>query len=93
MGEFIVKSTCHSCHSAVGPDPGPQELLDGAIPPLSTLTTRKSQPEFIHKVTQGTSVLMGTPSAALPRQDAGFLLPERGRSRGCISVPDALSAL
>ena len=61
MGEFIVKSTCHSCHSAVGPDPGPQELLDGAIPPLITLTMRKSQSEFIHKVMQGTPVLVGTP--------------------------------
>ena len=61
MGEFIVKSTCHSCHSAVGPDPGPQELLDGAIPPLSTLTTRKSQPEFIQKITHGAPILMGTP--------------------------------
>lgn len=61
VGELIVKSTCHTCHSAVGPDPSPQQLLDGAIPPLNTLTARKSQPEFIRKVTQGAPILMGTP--------------------------------
>src|SRR6516162_10753896 len=61
VGEFIVKSTCHICHGAVGPNPSTQELLDGAIPPLSTLTRRKVQSEFIRKVTQGAPVLMGTP--------------------------------
>jgi mono/diheme cytochrome c family protein len=59
VGEHIVKSTCHTCHAATGPDPGPQQIWDGAIPPLSTLTTRKSQPEFIRKVTRGAPVLMG----------------------------------
>jgi len=62
VGELIVKSTCHTCHSAIGPNPGPQELMDGAIPPLSTLTTRKNQSEFVRKVTQGAPVLMGTPA-------------------------------
>ena len=61
VGELIVKSTCHTCHSATGPDPGPQELANGAIPPLSTLTSRKNRSEFIRKVTQGAPVLMGTP--------------------------------
>ena len=61
VGEMIVKSTCHTCHSAIGPDPGPRELMDGAIPPLSTLTRRKDQSEFVRKVTQGAPVLMGTP--------------------------------
>lgn len=59
VGEHIVKSTCHTCHAATGPDPGPQQIWDGAIPPLSTLTMRKSQPEFIRKVTRGAPVLMG----------------------------------
>jgi len=59
VGEHIVKSTCHTCHSATGPDPSPQQLLDGAVPPLSVLTTRKSRPEFIQKVTHGTPILMG----------------------------------
>ena len=60
VGELIVKSTCHTCHSAIGPNPGPQELMDGGIPPLSTLTARKNQSEFVRKVTQGAPVLMGT---------------------------------
>lgn len=62
VGELIVKSTCHTCHSASGPNPGAQELMEGAIPPLSTLTVRKKESEFIRKVTQGASVEMGTPS-------------------------------
>src|SRR5271157_5430571 len=68
VGEQIVKSTCHTCHSAAGPDPSPQQLLDGAIPPLNTLTARKGRPEFIQKVTHGAPILMGTPP-----------LPYRGR--------------
>ena len=63
VGELIVKSTCHTCHSAVGSDPGPQELMDGAIPPLSSLTRRKREPEFVVKITQGAPVLMGSPPA------------------------------
>ena len=59
IGEHIVKSTCHTCHSATGSDPDPQQLWDGAIPPLSVLTTRKSRPEFIRKITHGAPVLMG----------------------------------
>lgn len=59
VGEHIVKSTCHTCHSATGPDPSAEQLWDGAIPPLSVLTTRKSRPEFIRKVTHGAPVLMG----------------------------------
>lgn len=59
IGEHIVKSTCHTCHSATGSDPDAQQLWDGAIPPLSVLTTRKSRPEFIRKVTHGAPVLMG----------------------------------
>ena len=62
VGELIVKSTCHTCHGAIGPNPGPQELMNGAIPPLSTLTARKSESEFVRKVTQGSPVLMGTPA-------------------------------
>ena len=36
VGEHIVKSTCHTCHAATGPDPDPQQIWDGAIPPLSS---------------------------------------------------------
>jgi mono/diheme cytochrome c family protein len=49
VGEHIVKSTCHTCHSATGLDPSYQQVLDGAIQPLNTLTARKSRPEFIQK--------------------------------------------
>jgi mono/diheme cytochrome c family protein len=61
VGELIVKSTCHTCHDATGANPGPVAMLDGAIPPLSALTARKSEAEFVRKVTQGEPVLMGTP--------------------------------
>ena len=63
IGEHIVKSTCHTCHSATGQDPDAQQLWDGAIPPLSVLTTRKSRPEFIRKVTNGAPILMGAQPA------------------------------
>jgi len=61
VGEHIVKSTCHICHDATGPNPSPEQLLEGAIPPLSTLTARKELAEFVRKVTQGAPVLMGVP--------------------------------
>ena len=47
VGEHIAKSTCHICHSATGPNPNPEQILEGAIPPLSTLTTRVSLPDFV----------------------------------------------
>lgn len=68
VGEQIVKSTCHICHSAVGVNPNPGELMQGAIPPLSALTSRVSLPEFERKVRHGAPIMMGTP-----------LLPYRGR--------------
>jgi mono/diheme cytochrome c family protein len=61
IGEHIVKSTCQICHSAAGPNPDPQQLSDGAIPPLSTLTTRTGLPEFVRKVTNGAPIIMGSP--------------------------------
>jgi mono/diheme cytochrome c family protein len=61
VGEHIVKSTCHICHNAAGANPTPEQLWNGAIPPLDTLTTRTSLPQFIRKVTRGAPVTMGTP--------------------------------
>ncbi len=61
VGEHIVKSTCHVCHSAAGPNPNPEQLYEGAIPPLNTLALRTSRPEFIRKVTRGAPVIMGVP--------------------------------
>ena len=61
VGEHIIKSTCHICHSAAGPDPTPQQLFEGAIPPLSTLTMRTNLSDFIRKVTHGALIIMGAP--------------------------------
>jgi mono/diheme cytochrome c family protein len=61
VGEHIVKSTCHICHSAAGPNPNAAQLFNGTIPPLSTLTTRTSLPEFERKIRSGAPITMGTP--------------------------------
>jgi mono/diheme cytochrome c family protein len=61
VGEHVVKSTCHICHSAAGPNPNAEQLFHGSIPPLSTLTTRTSLPEFERKVRSGAPITMGTP--------------------------------
>ena len=60
IGEHIVKSTCHTCHNATGLNPTPQEIMDGAIPPLSTLTTRVGLSDFVRKVTSGAPIVMGS---------------------------------
>jgi mono/diheme cytochrome c family protein len=61
VGEHIVKSTCHICHDAAGQNPNPEQLFNGAIPPLNTLTTRTSLPEFERKIRSGAPIVMGTP--------------------------------
>lgn len=61
VGEHIVKSTCHICHNATGPNPSTQQILEGAIPPLASLTTRVGLPDFVRKVTKGAPIIMGTP--------------------------------
>jgi len=61
VGEHIVKSTCHICHNAAGPNPNPEQISKGAIPPLSTLTARTSLPEFVRKIRSGAPIVMGTP--------------------------------
>lgn len=61
VGEHIVKSTCHICHGATGENPNPQQIFNGAIPPLSTLTARTSLPEFERKIRSGAPIVMGTP--------------------------------
>ena len=63
VGEHIVKSICHICHNATGPNPDPAQILEGAIPPLSTLTGRVSLPEFVRKVTSGSTIALGAPPA------------------------------
>jgi mono/diheme cytochrome c family protein len=61
VGEHIVKSTCHVCHNGLGVNPTGDELLQGAIPPLSSLTTRVNLSEFERKVRHGAPIMMGTP--------------------------------
>jgi mono/diheme cytochrome c family protein len=64
VGEHIVKSTCHICHSATGPNPNPEQILGGAIPPLSALPRRVSLSEFVRKVTSGAPIVMGAPATS-----------------------------
>jgi mono/diheme cytochrome c family protein len=61
VGEHIVKSTCHICHNATGPNPDSEQLFKGVIPPLNTLITRTSLPGFSAKVRSGAPVVMGAP--------------------------------
>ncbi|MBZ5688265.1 MAG: c-type cytochrome [Acidobacteriia bacterium] len=61
VGEHIVKSTCHICHSGAGENPNAEQLFNGAIPPLNTLTTRTNLPEFERKIRSGAPIMMGTP--------------------------------
>jgi mono/diheme cytochrome c family protein len=65
VGEHIVLSTCHICHDATGANPAPQQLMDGAIPPLSTLAARVNLAQFVRKVTHGAPVTMGVPPEPL----------------------------
>jgi mono/diheme cytochrome c family protein len=62
VGEHIVKSVCHICHDATGPNPTAEQLEAGVIPPLSTLVRRTSVSEFVRKVTHGAPILMGDPA-------------------------------
>lgn len=59
LGENVVKGTCHICHDAVGPRPTTQALMNGAIPPLSTLRADKSVVDFVNKVRSGAATTMG----------------------------------
>jgi mono/diheme cytochrome c family protein len=61
VGEFVVKGTCHICHDAAGPRPTRQELLQGAIPPLSVILEDKPVIDFVTKVRSGSTILMGDP--------------------------------
>lgn len=60
IGELIAKSTCHICHDATGLNPTPEELSEGAIPPLSVLPKRVNVAQLVRKVTSGAPVIMGT---------------------------------
>jgi mono/diheme cytochrome c family protein len=62
LGEFVIKGTCHICHDAVGPRPTGQALLQGTIPPFTTLLEDKPIVDFVTKVRSGAPVMMGDPA-------------------------------
>lgn len=68
VGELLVKGTCHICHDATGHWPGPQELLQGSVPPIAGFTAEKTMSEVVRKVRHGAPVVMGS-----------LQLPYRGR--------------
>lgn len=59
VGEHVVKSTCHICHDATGPWPGPEAMLYGAAPSLASLVRRRNVFAVIQKVRHGAPVIMG----------------------------------
>lgn len=58
-GEDLVKGTCHTCHAATGLNPTQAEILQGAVPPLSTLPKRVDIRQFVQKVVAGRPIVMG----------------------------------
>jgi mono/diheme cytochrome c family protein len=68
VGELLVKGTCHTCHAATGRWPDPEELLQGAVPPLGSFPTERSMDQVIRKARYGAPVVMGR-----------ALIPYRGR--------------
>ncbi|MDP9361590.1 MAG: cytochrome c [Acidobacteriota bacterium] len=59
IGELLAKGTCHICHAATGRWPDPEELLQGAVPPLGSFPTERSMVQVIRKVRYGAPVVMG----------------------------------
>lgn len=59
VGENLIKGTCHICHAATGPNPSPEEIAGGAIPPLAALPKRVDLQQFVQKVTLGRPIFMG----------------------------------
>jgi mono/diheme cytochrome c family protein len=62
LGEHVVKGTCHICHDAVGSRPSGQALVQGTIPPFTTLLEDKPVVDFVTKVRTGAPVMMGDPA-------------------------------
>jgi mono/diheme cytochrome c family protein len=59
VGEHLVKGTCHICHDATGPWPGPEALLNNAVPSLASFTTHRTLTDVVQKVRHGAPVVMG----------------------------------
>ncbi len=64
IGELLAKGTCHICHAATGRWPDPEELLQGAVPPLGSIATERSIVQVIRKVRYGAPVVMGRASVS-----------------------------
>jgi mono/diheme cytochrome c family protein len=64
IGELLIKGTCHICHAATGRWPDPEELLQGAVPSLGSISTEKSMHQVIRKVRYGATVVMGRASVS-----------------------------
>ena len=64
IGELLSKGTCHICHAASGRWPNPEQLLQGAVPPLGSIATERSMFQVIRKVRYGTPVVMGRASVS-----------------------------
>jgi mono/diheme cytochrome c family protein len=63
LGEHVVKGTCHICHDAVGPRPsGEAVLMQGLIPPFTTLLADKPVADFVTKARSGAAVMTGDPA-------------------------------
>jgi mono/diheme cytochrome c family protein len=63
LGEQVVKGTCHICHDAVGPRPSEEaRLLQGTIPPFTTLLEDKPVVDFMTKVRSGAPVMTKDPA-------------------------------
>jgi mono/diheme cytochrome c family protein len=63
LGEHVVKGTCHICHDAVGPRPaGLTVLVQGVIPPFTTLLEDKPVADFLTKARSGAPVTAGDPA-------------------------------
>jgi cytochrome c5 len=62
LGEHVIKGTCHICHDAVGPRPTSQALVQGTIPPFTTLLEDKPVVDFLTKVRTGAAVNVGDPA-------------------------------
>ena len=87
IGEHIVKSTCHVCHSATGANPDPEQIYEGAIPPLSTLTDARQPPRFCQKGDHRRPHQHGHTASALQRPHAGLCLFDPRRSRCSLPLP------
>jgi mono/diheme cytochrome c family protein len=58
LGENVVKGTCHICHDAAGAQPKGRALLNGEIPPFTTVLATKSVVDFVNKVRSGAPTTM-----------------------------------